>query len=96
MALFDKRFLRKLHLSLVPIMVAPLVITVLSGTLFQGAVLAGRGVDFIWLLNLHKGNWGFINLEKIYPFLNGFGLLLLIISGSVMWWTTRPRKRQRS
>ncbi|OKH19941.1 hypothetical protein [[Limnothrix rosea] IAM M-220] len=91
---FDKRAIRKLHRSLVPIMVAPLIITVLSGTLFQIAALTGRAVDFIWLLKLHKGNLGFINLEKIYPFLNGFGLLLLIVSGVVMWWTTRPRKRQ--
>ncbi|AFY37136.1 hypothetical protein Lepto7376_0738 [[Leptolyngbya] sp. PCC 7376] len=90
----NKRFLRKLHRSLVPIMVAPLLITVLSGTLFQLAALSGRGIDFLWLLNLHKGNLGFMNLERIYPFLNGLGLLLLIVSGAVMWWTTRPKKRQ--
>ena len=93
----SKRFPRQLHRSLVPIMIAPLVVTVFSGTGFQIAALAGRGGEFIWLLNLHKGNWGGINLERIYPFLNALGLMLLIISGAIMWWTTRPRKkRQRS
>ena len=94
---FSKRLPRQLHRSLVPIMVVPLIVTVFSGAGFQMAVLAGKGVDFIWLLNLHKGNWGFINLERVYPFLNSIGLMLLIVSGAVMWWTTRPRKkRQRS
>lgn len=91
----SKRLPRQLHRSLGPIMVAPLLITVLSGTAFQVAALAGRGGEFIWLLNLHKGNWGFLNLEQIYPFLNGLGLMLFIVSGTVMWWQTRPRKKRQ-
>ncbi len=91
---FDKRNIRLLHRRLVPIMVLPLLITVLTGSLFQVAELTGQESNFYWLLDLHKGEFGPLNLEVIYPFLNGLGLLLLLSSGAVMWWTTRPRKRQ--
>lgn len=91
---FDKRNIRQLHRRLVPIMVAPLLITVLTGSLFQVAALTGKGADFYWLLNVHRGNWGFLNLEMIYPFLNALGLLLLMASGVVMWWNGRPKKRK--
>ena len=90
----NKRYIRQLHRKLVPIMVMPLIITVLTGTLFQVAILMGKGGDFYFLMEMHRGKFGPINLKAIYPFLNGFGLLLLITSGSIMWWTTRPKKRQ--
>jgi uncharacterized iron-regulated membrane protein len=91
---FDKRNIRLIHRRLVPIMALPLLITVLTGSLFQVAELTGHESNFYWLLDVHKGEFGPIDLEMIYPFLNGLGLLLLLSSGVVMWWTTRPRKRQ--
>ncbi|MBV5261205.1 PepSY domain-containing protein [Synechococcus moorigangaii CMS01] len=89
-----QRDLRQLHRRLVPIMVAPLLVTVLTGSLFQVAALTGKSADFYWLLAVHRGRFGPVNLENIYPFLNAFGLLLLLVSGAMIWWTTRPRKRQ--
>lgn len=93
---FNPRRIRQLHRRLVPIMVAPLLLTVLTGTLFQIAELTENEDNFEWLLEIHKGEFGVINLEVIYPFLNGFGLLLLTASGVIMWWTSRPRKRQET
>ncbi|MEB3225151.1 MAG: PepSY domain-containing protein [Synechococcus sp.] len=89
-----QRDLRQLHRRLVPIMVLPLLITVLTGSLFQVASVTGNAADFYWLLALHRGKFGPVNLEGIYPFLNALGLLLLLGSGVMIWWTTHPRKRQ--
>ncbi|BAW97508.1 hypothetical protein NIES970_24600 [[Synechococcus] sp. NIES-970] len=88
-----QRDLRKIHRRLVPVMVAPLLITVLTGSLFQVAVLTGNTADFYWLLEFHRGKFGPLNLEIIYPFLNAFGLLLLVVSGAMIWWQMRPQQR---
>jgi uncharacterized iron-regulated membrane protein len=67
-----------------------------TGVLFQIAEMTDNAANFNWLLDIHKGEFGVVDLEAIYPFLNGFGLLLLVASGVIMWWTTLPRKRQGS
>ena len=84
-------YLRQLHYKTAPIMIFPLLLTVLTGTLFQVAVVTGNANNFTWLLELHRGKFGRINLEMIYPFLNGFGLLMLGITGVMIWLQTRPR-----
>lgn len=56
------------------------------------ADLGGRGGDFGWLLALHKGHFGSLNLEVIYPFLNALGLLTLVITGIIMWFQLRRRR----
>ena len=86
--------LRQLHRALVPVMVLPLLLTLVTGILFQFAALGDRANDFLWLLDLHRGKFGSINLEMGYPFLNGFGLLSLVITGLYMWWQF-PRARRR-
>ena len=85
--------LRRLHRTLVPVMVVPLLLTLTTGTLFQFAALSDRASDFIWLLELHKGRLGPINLEFVYPFLNALGLLTLLITGFLMWWQTANRQK---
>ena len=70
-------------------MIFPLLLTVITGTLFQVAVVTGNADNFIWLLELHRGKFGRINLEMIYPFLNGFGLLMLGVTGVIMWSNTQ-------
>lgn len=87
--------LRRLHRSLVPFMVMPLLITLTTGVLFQFAVAGDRANEFIWLLDLHRGKFGQINLEFIYPILNASGLLTLVITGSLMWYQSPTRKRKR-
>ncbi len=89
----NKVRLRQLHASLAPIMILPLLLTLITGSLFQIASVSGNGGEFYWLLEFHKGKFGLINLEKIYPFLNATGLLTMVITGSLMWLTRRPRPR---
>ena len=84
---------RRLHRALVPFMVLPLLITLITGTAFQFAVTADRAQDFLWLLELHRGKFGQINLELLYPFLNGLGLLTLLVTGLMMWLRTPKRRR---
>lgn len=87
--------LRQLHRALVPFMVLPLLLTLTTGMLFQFAVAGDRASDFIWLLDLHKGKFGPLNLEMVYPILNALGLLTLVITGSLMWWQSPRRKPQK-
>ena len=88
--------IRQLHRALVPFMVLPLLITLTTGTAFQFAVAADRAADFIWLLELHRGKFGAVNLEFVYPILNALGLLTLIITGFLMWLKTPGRKRPQT
>lgn len=89
---FNLLYLRKLHRKTAPIMVLPLLLTLITGSLFQIASLTGKGGDFIWLLNFHTGKFGPVNLQFIYPFLNAFGLLMLSVTGISMWLKTSFKK----
>lgn len=86
--------LRRLHRALAPLMCVPLVLTVTSGMLFQMAATNQQGDQFLWLLDLHRGKFGRFNLETVYPYLNGLGLLTLVLTGTLMWLQL-PSKRDR-
>ena len=75
-----------------PFVAFPLLLTLTTGMGFQFAVAGGRANDFLWLLELHRGKFGSINLELIYPILNALGLLTLVVTGLMMWIQTRNRK----
>ena len=51
---------RRLHRLLVPLAAAPLLLTAASGSLYS--VLLERGVDAFWLLRIHTGRFGPLNL----------------------------------
>ena len=87
----DKAYLRQIHQQFAPLMIMPLLLTIITGSLFQVAALTGKTDDFLWLLELHRGKFGRINLEIIYPFLNAFGVLVLATTGITMWLQTRTR-----
>ncbi|MEA5466367.1 PepSY domain-containing protein [Leptothoe sp. PORK10 BA2] len=82
--------IQQLHRFLVPFMVLPLLLTLTTGTAFQFAVAANHAQDFYWLLELHRGKFGSVNLEFVYPILNALGLLTLLITGLIMW-LVQPR-----
>ena len=92
----DRVRVRKLHRALVPFMVFPLLITLMTGLLFQFVVVSNRASDFLWLLELHRGKFGQINLELIYPFVNALGLLTLLVTGLLMWLQTVLRRSKKS
>jgi hypothetical protein len=76
-------------------MFLPIFLTAITGSLFQVAVITGKSEDFLWLLELHRGKFGIIDLELIYPLINAFGVLFLAITG-IMIWLQINRKLKKS
>jgi hypothetical protein len=71
---------RRVHRSLVPLAALPLLLTALSGSLY--GTLSAQGIEAFWLMKLHTGNFGLINLQPWYsPIL---ALLTLFVIGSGM------------
>jgi hypothetical protein len=72
------QLLRRVHRILVPIAALPLLLTALSGSLY--GALSGRDIEAFWLIKLHTGNFGAINLQPYYSTV--LGVLTLFIAGS--------------
>jgi uncharacterized iron-regulated membrane protein len=89
----NKILIRKVHRVIAPIMIFPVLLTLATGSLYQIASLTGNGVDFYWLIEIHKGHWGPADLQVVYPFLNATGLLVMAITGISMWLQMRRPKR---
>ncbi|MGB3765861.1 MAG: PepSY domain-containing protein [Phormidesmis sp.] len=87
--------LKRLHSFVAPIVIIPIVLTLVTGSIYQAFDLMGKGDGVDWLLALHKGHFGPLNLEVVYPFLNALGLLFMAITGGSMWLELR-RIRSRS
>lgn len=68
-----------MHRLLVPLAAAPLLLTAASGSLYS--LLLERGVDAFWLLKIHTGRFGPINLQPYYPVLLGLLTLVVTLSG---------------
>jgi len=91
---FNHHYLRKIHRYFAPIMVLPMLLTLLTGSLFQVAVLTGKSENFLWLLDIHRGKFGTLDLTWLYPFLNAFGILILLVTGIIVWLQVPlPKKR---
>jgi uncharacterized iron-regulated membrane protein len=88
--------IRHLHRKLAPIMVLPLLLTLITGIVYQLLDLAGKGDAFDWLLDLHKGHFGVLNLESIYPFFNALGLFILLFTGISLWLHMRRTPKKHS
>lgn len=70
---------RRLHRLLVPLAAVPLLLTAASGSLYS--LLLERGVDAFWLLKIHTGRFGPLNLQPYYSLLLGVLTLVVIASG---------------
>lgn len=81
---------RKIHRNLVPFAALPLIVTAITGVVYS--LLDERGVEADWLLQIHTGHYGPINLQPYYAYLLGLCVLVLVITGGAMWWRSRgPR-----
>jgi uncharacterized iron-regulated membrane protein len=85
--------IRSIHRTIAPIMLLPLLLTAVTGVIYQIFDLAGNGKTTKWLLDWHKGDFGILNLEVIYPFLNALGLIVLLFSGFYMWEQMESKKQ---
>ena len=73
---------RRIHRWLVPIAAAPLLITAGSGSLYS--LLLEQNIDAFWLLKIHTGNFGAINLQPIYSVMLGVLTVVVTVSGLVL------------
>jgi len=80
---------RSAHRAIVPIAALPLMLTAITGVIFS--ILDEKGIEADWLIQIHSGHFGPINLQPYYAYVLGFCLLLLIVTGLVMWFRTRRR-----
>ena len=92
LARFARPF-RTAHRWIAPLAVTPLLLTAVTGMAFQAASNRGEASTYLWLLDLHRGKFGAIDLGAIYPFINGIGLLVLLVTGIVLWWQIPNRRR---
>ena len=74
-----KTIKRKIHRKITAISAIPLLITILSGTIYS--ILQPLGVDAFWLIKWHTGNFGIINLQPFYPIFLGTASIISIVSG---------------
>ncbi len=73
---------RRIHRWLVPIAAAPLLITAGTGSLYS--LLLEQNIDAFWLLKLHTGQFGWLNLQPVYPILLGALTIVVTVSGLTM------------
>lgn len=78
---------RRAHRLVVPIAAAPLLVTAASGSLYS--LLLERGIDAFWLLKIHTGKFGPINLQPYYSLLLSILTLVVIVSGVAMLFSSR-------
>jgi hypothetical protein len=85
-----QRWRRRLHRLVVPVAALPLLLTALSGSLYS--LLLERGVDAFWLLKIHTGHLGPINLNPYYSLLLGALTLVAVVSGLLLLLPPRATK----
>ena len=73
---------RRIHRWLVPLAAAPLLVTAGTGSLYS--LLLEQGVDAFWLLKIHTGQFGPLNLQPVYSLLLGILTIIVTISGLAM------------
>ena len=70
---------RMIHRKVAAISAIPLLITILSGTIYS--FLQPLGIDAFWLIKWHTGNFGIINFQPFYSIFIGFASIISVISG---------------
>jgi len=78
---------RRAHRVVVPLAAAPLLLTAASGSLYS--LLLEQGIDAFWLVKIHTGRFGPINLQPYYSLLLGVLTLVVIVSGIAMLLSSR-------
>jgi uncharacterized membrane protein len=88
--MFMQRAFRKYHGTLALVMMLPVALTTLTGMLYS---IMDEWLDLKniaeFVLKIHNGE--IFGLEKIYPVLNGLGLIGLLVTGMSMTSLFRRR-----
>ena len=84
---------RLVHRSIVVIAALPLLITSATGSVYS--LLLDQGVDAFWLLKIHTGRSGLINLQPYYSWILGVLTLLAVGSGLLLLLPRSKRSNNR-
>ena len=85
----QQRQARRLHRWLVPIAAAPLLLTAGTGSIYS--LLLEQDIDAFWLLKIHTGAFGPINVQPIYSVILGVLTVVVTVSGLVLLIRTPER-----
>ncbi|MBW4574982.1 MAG: hypothetical protein KME08_06820 [Aphanothece sp. CMT-3BRIN-NPC111] len=87
---------RQLHRKLAPLVFIPLGVTAVTGVAFQMATswFNLEEEKVLFLLDIHRGNYP--GLEKVYPVLNGLGVIAMIVTGLSMTSLFRRRPNRET
>ena len=61
-----------------------------SGHRLAYSLLLEQGIDAFWLLKIHTGHFGWLNLQPFYPLL--LGVLTIVVTGSGVVMLLRPSR----
>jgi PepSY-associated TM helix. len=90
MAFLPRTRWRQLHRWVVPIAAAPLLLTAATGSLYS--LLLEQGIDAFWLIQVHSGRFGPLNLQPYYAALLGLLTVVVIVSGAgLLFSRSRPQ-----
>ena len=70
---------RKIHRKVAAISSIPLLITIISGTIYS--ILQPLGIDAFWLIKWHTGDFSIINFQPFYSIFQGITSIISVISG---------------
>ncbi len=78
--------IRKLHRTLAPIVLLPLLVTVTTGVTYRlSKDWFGMTRDQVhFLMTIHEGEYLGHTLEPFYVLLNGLGLVWMLVTGGIM------------
>jgi len=82
-----RRNFRKTHRFLVPIAAVPIMLTAMTGSLYP--IFESLDMKADWLMELHTGNFGVINLQSFYSSLLGLLTIILALSGLGLMFNNR-------
>ena len=83
-----QRKARHIHRWLVPLAALPLLLTASTGSLYS--LLLEQGIDAFWLLKIHTGQFGGLNLQQVYPML--LGVLTIVVTASGVILLAKPNR----
>ena len=89
----SRPILRQFHRQLAPILMLPFLVTAITGVAHRlGKSWFGLSRDQVHVLMvIHEGEYLGTDLKPFYVLLNGLGLLVMVITGGVMWFNSIRR-----
>jgi uncharacterized iron-regulated membrane protein len=89
----NSRFFRQLHRQLAPIFLLPFMVTAITGVAYRlGKNWFGFSKEQVhFLMVIHEGEYLGTSVKPFYVLLNGLGMLMILITGGVMWFESVRR-----